>query len=253
MPRKTLLLALLFAASQLVLQAQQASQGHPTFVGSIAIPAIAGAPFSATLVIESEQYFYDDTEEVRRTIHIIARDSQGRTHNEVRRFMPESFHGSPQLLLVRLYDPTTHILTVCDPTHQTASRQLAPEDPKATNPPDPSIEVKDLGTDTFNGIPAKGTRKTVIISKPLFGWGKPTVVEDEEWYSKDLHLMLLVRHSDPRFGVQTLGVSGLKREEPPASMFEVPQGYKIVAEPPLSAPPATPPPNGVDPQEELPS
>ncbi len=235
MPRKALHFALLFAASLLVLPAQQSSQTHPTFVGGITIPPIAGAPFSATLVLESEQYFYDDSEEVRRTINIIARDSRGRTHNEVRRFMPESFHGSPQLLQVRLYDPATHILTVCDTTHRTASRQVVTEAPQASSPPDPSIEVEDLGTDTFNGIPAKGTRSTEIVSKPLFGWGKPTVVEDEQWYSKDLHLILLARHTDPRFGVQTLGVSGLKREEPRASLFEIPQGYKLIDLTPRSA------------------
>jgi len=37
-----------------------------------------------------------------------------------------------------------------------------------------------------------------------------------------------VRHTDPRVGVETVGVSNLKREEPPASMFQVPAGYQIL-------------------------
>ena len=69
----------------------------------------------------------------------------------------------------------------------------------------------------------------------------PIEVVDEEWYSEDLHINLLVRHFDPRVGVQTVGVSGLKREEPPASMFQVPLGYKIVDETPASPPEPTVP------------
>jgi len=65
-------------------------------------------------------------------------------------------------------------------------------------------------------------------------------VDDETWYSPELHINLLVRRSDPRTGVLTIGVSGLKREEPPASMFEVPQGYKIGDVTPPPAPPAAP-------------
>jgi hypothetical protein len=50
----------------------------------------------------------------------------------------------------------------------------------------------------------------------------------EEWYSKDLNLVLLTHHLDPRTGEQTIGISGLKREEPPVSMFEIPKGYTVV-------------------------
>jgi hypothetical protein len=60
-------------------------------------------------------------------------------------------------------------------------------------------------------------------------------VVDEFWYSQELHLNLLVHHTDPRSGEQTVGISGIKREEPPAAMFELPLGYKIVdVTPPLA-------------------
>jgi hypothetical protein len=259
MPRKTLLLALFFAASLLQFPAQQASQvptpqDRPAFASGITVPAIPRAPFSATVVIEVQRDWADDSSEIVRTINLIARDSRGRTHNETRRLMPESFHGSPQLLQVRLYDPATHIRTILDPALRIARQELISEAPKTTSPENPLVHSEDLGTDTFNGIPARGTRRTVVVSKPLFGWGKPTVVEDEEWYAQALQLMLLLRHTDPRVGVQTLGVSGLKREEPPASMFEVPKGYKIVAVPRLPATPAepVPPVPGTGTQQEPP-
>ena len=80
------------------------------------------------------------------------------------------------------------------------------------------------------------------------GTGMPVQIEDEDWYSDDLHINLLVRHTDPRMGEQTVGISGLKREEPPASMFEVPKGYTVVnADPaPAPSPPAAPAPIASD-------
>jgi hypothetical protein len=241
MPRKALQIAAFFAASLLALPAQEAPQGapdhsHPTVLNGIAVPPIAGAPFSATLVIENDRYFLYGSDEVRRTINLIARDSKGRTHSESRRLMPESFHGSPQLLGVRLYDPETHVRTIYDPVVHVARQQMIPEPATVESAPDPASRKEDLGTSTFDGVPAKGTRRTVTVPARASGTGDPADIEDEVWHSDELRLDLLVRHSDSRFGTQTIGVSGLKREEPPASMFEVPQGYKIVVVPPAAAP-----------------
>jgi hypothetical protein len=234
MQRATLLFAALFAASLLILPAQKPSsqaatpQERPTAVIGITIPAVAGAPFSATVVIESQRDWFDDTVQVRRTINLIARDSNGRTHNESRRLMPEYFHGTPQLISIRLFDPSTGIKTTCDPALHIARQQLIPKDANAVSAPNAPVRVEDLGVNTLNGLQTKGTRHMYTISAKASGTGKPVEVVDEEWYSEDLHMNLLVRHSDPRAGSQTIGVSGLKREEPPASMFDVPAGYQVL-------------------------
>ncbi|MGA2167363.1 MAG: hypothetical protein ABSG62_04075 [Terracidiphilus sp.] len=247
MPRKTLQFAALLAASLLTLHAQQPSNGTPPEgraapANGITIPSVAGAPFSATVVIESQRYWPDGSVEVRRTINLIARDSKGRTHNETRRLMPESFHGSPQLMSVRLFDPESRIRTIYDPALHIARRQFIPKQPKAPDFPNPFVHVEDLGATTLDGLPAKGTRRTFTVSASAGGTGEPIEIEDEDWYSEDLHLNLLVRHSDPRIGMQTIAVSAIKREEPPASLFEVPQGYKILDVIPAPAPaPATQP------------
>jgi hypothetical protein len=123
-----------------------------------------------------------------------------------------------------------------------ARQQLVPKQSKTASPPNPLLHIEDLGIDTLNGLKAKGTRRTLIIYGDRRGKGGPIKIEDEEWYSEDLHIKLLVRHTDPRTGVQTVGVSGLKREEPPASMFQVPQSYKIIDVTPAPTPvPATVP------------
>lgn len=251
MQRKSLQVASLFAASLLALPAQQPSPPtpppeRPPAVRGIAIPAIPGLPFSATVVIESEREWPDGSPQIRRTINIIARDSQGRTHSEIRRLLPESFHGSPELMSVHIFDPQTRIRITYEPAQQTARREFIPKQPSTTSFSNPSAHTEDLGTATLNGLVAKGTRRTFTISGVTTRDGEPLEVEEETWYSPDLHLNLLIRHSDPRVDVQTVGVSGLKREEPPASLFEVPQGYKIVDVTPspasVTAPAPTSPP-----------
>lgn len=92
----------------------------------------------------------------------------------------------------------------------------------------PQVKVEDLGSDTIENIDVKGTRRTVTIPAQANGTGAPLTVVDEYWYSEDLHVNLLLRHSDPRTGEQTVTLSQIVREEPAQEFFEVPQDYKIV-------------------------
>jgi hypothetical protein len=225
--------AIRFLAALLLSPALSATEGAPLetdtgIAGGISIPDVPGKPFSATAVLEIERYWSDGSSQVRRTINLVARDSEGRTHNEVRRLMPEYFHGSPQLLSVRLFDPLTRIRTDLDPGIHVARQQLIPKNPKTDVTPNPALRTEDLGTATMNGLEVKGTRRTTTIPAKASGTGDPVEVEDEFWYSDELHLNLLVRHSDPRVGVDTVGLSNLKREEPPAGMFHIPAGYQVL-------------------------
>lgn len=244
MQRKSLHRAALFAAILLAFPASMTAQdlspgGSAANVTGITIPDISGAPFTATVVLEFERIWPDGSSEIRRTINLIARDSQGRTHNETRRLMPQYFHGSPELMSVRLFDPLTRIRTVYDPALHIARQQFVPKQPKTTAPPNPSVQIEDLGTTTLNGLQAKGTRRTRTIPDYESENGEPIKIEDETWYSEELHLNLLLRHSDPRIGVETVGVSDLKRIEPAASMFKVPQGYRTLdVTPPAPKPPS---------------
>jgi hypothetical protein len=251
MTRRICRLAAFFAGILLATPVSQAAQDaapaeRANNVSGISLTDVPGKPFSATAVLEFERIWPDGSSEIRRTINLIARDSQGRTHNEVRRLMPEYFHGTPELMSVHLFDPLTRIRTVYDPALHIARQQFVPKKPGTTAPPDPSVHIEDLGTTTLNGLQAKGTRRISTIPSYESETGEPFKIEDETWYSEDLHLYLLIRHSDSRAGVQTVGVSNLKREEPPAFMFQVPKGYKIldVTSPTVPAVPSAPkPPN----------
>ena len=62
----------------------------------------------------------------------------------------------------------------------------------------------------------------------MSGTDQPVVIIDEYWYSDELHLNILEKHSDPRSGELTITVTQLNRNEPAADLFEIPPNYKIV-------------------------
>jgi hypothetical protein len=237
------LLAVSMIASPAALRAQQttsalapANDTSAARATAIGIPAVAGLPFSTTVVIETDRTLPNGSVYTRRTINVIARDSAGRTHNEVRRLMPESFHGSPEVLEVHLYDPQTRTRTTYYPASHLAQQQVLPAQPSTTTFPNPWLAQEDLGTITLNGFEANGTRHRYVVSDVASGTGKRIDVVDETWYAPALHLNLLAHHTDPRSGEQIAAVSAIKRDEPPAAMFELPAGYKIENVNPSPAP-----------------
>jgi hypothetical protein len=235
MPRKTLTFAAWFALSVLSVLGQSPAplpSGHPALGPTlprdfIDIPAVAGAPFTATAVVELERYNVEDEDPFSRTLSLIARDSKGRTHNEVRRLMPQSFHGTPPVLVVRIFDPETHTEITYDPARHTGRRTILADQPQPFFVSNAEVKTEDMGTSMMNGLKTKGTHRTYTLPKHGFGWGKPPQREEEDWTSEELHLSLLVKYVDEHTGALTIGISSLKRQEPSASMFEVPAGYRI--------------------------
>ena len=146
MPQKPHRRAALFTAFLLAIHPALAVQdmappGRAPTAG-IPIPGIPGSPFSATLVLESERIWPDGSSEILRTINLIARDAQGRTHYETRRLMPQYFHGSPETISVHIFDPLTGILTVYDPIRHIARRQFAPKMATAVPPAKRSVRIQ---------------------------------------------------------------------------------------------------------------
>ncbi len=78
----------------------------------------------------------------------------------------------------------------------------------------------------------RGTRKTTTIPASASGTGKSIQVVDEIWYSDELRLNMLVKHTDPRTGQQIVTTTKIDRAEPAHSWFEIPPNYKIVDETP---------------------
>jgi hypothetical protein len=91
-----------------------------------------------------------------------------------------------------------------------------------------SNEVKEqLGKQIIEGVEAEGTRTTVTIPAGEIGNERPIEIVSERWYSPELQLVVMTRHSDPRMGETTYKLTNISRAEPPKSLFEVPAGYTV--------------------------
>lgn len=238
----------LLAAAASALAAQQVREQPPlyagpsSFVPGVFVTPIPGVPFTATVVIESKQLLGDGTTETKVSQVLIARDSGGRIRNERHAMMPEGFKGLPPLEGVHVFDPATRISTMMNPFTRIARERVIP--PPVNYAPGPNTKTVDLGTTTLNGMQTKGTRISRTTPAQFSGTGKSVAVTDEFWYSDELHMNLLETHTDVRGGVQTVSILSIKREEPPATLFEVPAGYKVVdMTPPADAPAAQASPN----------
>jgi hypothetical protein len=89
-------------------------------------------------------------------------------------------------------------------------------------------EVKEqLGKQIIEGVEAEGTRTTITIPAGEIGNERPIEIVSERWYSPELQLVVMTRHSDPRMGETTYKLTNINRAEPPKSLFEVPAGYTV--------------------------
>jgi len=90
-----------------------------------------------------------------------------------------------------------------------------------------------LGRQTIEGIPATGTRTTRTIAAGAIGNDQPIEIVSETWYSSDLQMVVMSKHSDPQIGETSYRLTNIQQAEPPHSLFEVPTNYTIREEKPV--------------------
>lgn len=204
----------------------------------IFVTPIPNAPFSGVITVQRSIVQPDGAVLNLKTVRAIGRDSQGRIHNETRMLVPAADSNTPPLVSIHLYDPQTRTNIFLNPQDRTFRTNIV-NHPPATEPPQiyaspagnslpPSQYAREeyLGTREVDGLPAQGTRETQIIPAESSGTGKEIVVTDEYWYSDDLRINLVIKHSDPRTGSVALKVTQVMRSEPDPSFFEVPADYR---------------------------
>ena len=91
----------------------------------------------------------------------------------------------------------------------------------------PSARTESLGKQSIEGVEAEGTRNTVTIAAGEIGNERPIEIVNERWYSPELQILVMTRHSDPRFGENTYKLINIVRAEPARELFEVPAGYTV--------------------------
>lgn len=85
------------------------------------------------------------------------------------------------------------------------------------------IESVELGTQTVDGLPCKGTRVNYII--PAVNGKRDIHVVQERWYSDDLKVLVKSINDDPRFGLSSYELKEAVPGEPDPSLFKLPDGY----------------------------
>ncbi len=89
-------------------------------------------------------------------------------------------------------------------------------------------KVEQLGKQMFDGVEAEGTRTTITIPAGQVGNERPIEIVSERWYSKDLQMTIMTKHSDPRSGETVYKLTNITRNEPLRSLFEVPPDYTSI-------------------------
>jgi hypothetical protein len=87
--------------------------------------------------------------------------------------------------------------------------------------------TEQLGKQSIEGVEAEGTRTTVTIPAGEIGNDRAIEIVSERWYSPELQMVVMTRHSDPRSGETTYRLTNINRTEPAKSFFEVPADYTV--------------------------
>jgi len=199
---------------------------------------VPGAPYSAQAVTQRVQILADGNRITQTTTNNVARDSQGRVRRE--ESLPGLGNGAaepPRLVLIE--DPVAGVHITLDSNSKTATKrnslQMKKSDEAAMRnglPPmngtktwfnsagpgeqeihivtttkgpagDAKTSKTDLGTQTIEGVVAKGSKITRTIPAGDMGNDLPLVISTETWYSPDLKALVMSKSSDPRMGETT--------------------------------------------------
>lgn len=87
--------------------------------------------------------------------------------------------------------------------------------------------TEDLGVQNIEGVQATGTRTTTAIPAGQIGNAQEIRIVSEQWFSDELQLLVLTKHSDPRSGETTYRLRNILRAEPDPALFTVPADYSL--------------------------
>jgi hypothetical protein len=214
-------------------------------------PTVKGAPYAADGVTETTQTLGDGTHISRQETYTIYRDGEGRVRRE----------SGDQ---VWISDPVANVSYVLDTKTLTArklnlsrivvdnkmqldeqTQKLKAEARAAAGPIllgsggmaggfSPKAEPaksEALGKQEMEGVEVDGTRATTVIPQGQIGNDRPIQMVNERWESAELHVTILMKHTDPMMGDRVERLTNVRRGEPDPALFQVPAGsYRMEME-----------------------
>lgn len=240
---------------------QAASTGTRTVVGMVETRITPDRPYSAEAVNESLQMLPDGNKIHRTSVTRVYRDSAGRTRREmlaedgtVRSISIWDPVGNTNYTL----DPETKVATrgggVIAPMRSPAAtaaptvaqgtavgggsgvRTAAPSGVSIARSGGSGGGVmtavgggnrEPLDPQTIEGLSATGTRTTTTIPPGKVGNAQELKIVSEQWFSDELQVLVMTRHSDPRSGETVYRLRNVLRAEPDPSLFMLPPDYTL--------------------------
>jgi hypothetical protein len=201
---------------------------------------VIGSPYSALGISQTVTTLPDGHRIVRQNTIRQWRDSDGRTRSE---FSLSSIGGTRPLELnttvTVIDDPEVRERYLLQPGNKVAvTMPIVPcrvnaglEPDLSVDPPRPAgltmkvtAPVK-LGERNVNGETAAGSRVEATIPAGAIGNEKPINMSAEQWYGKDLQVVVEATYRDPRTGETRYKLRDIRRAEPDARLFRVPDNY----------------------------
>lgn len=100
--------------------------------------------------------------------------------------------------------------------------------PAVVGTSDPNnVKKEELAPQNVEGVMARGTRTTTTIPAGSIGNLQDIRIVSEQWFSEDLQVLVMTKHSDPRSGETVYRLRGIVRAEPDPSLFTVPADYTV--------------------------
>jgi hypothetical protein len=197
---------------------------------------VTGAPYSALGTSQTVTTLPNGNRVVRQNTIRLWRDSQGRTRSE---FSLSSIGGPTPLevnaTVTVIDDPSARERHMLRPDGRVVTTPIAPCRVVASNEPDltvgpprpASLPLKvsppvKLGERQLDGETVAGSRVEATIPAGAVGNDRPIKMSAEQWYGKDLQVVVEATYKDPRTGETRYKLREIQRNEPDASLFQVP-------------------------------
>jgi hypothetical protein len=215
------------------------------FEAGFAGKTVTGAPFSATFSTQTTQALADGNQIQHSATGTFARDGQGRTRRDMTLPAIGSWSTSGQAAphVVFINDNVAGTQYMLEPDRKVARQMRAFRGGKHGGGPSPdaagdspggteganrrNVTTTSLGTQTINGVQAEGTRVTHTIPAGAIGNANAIVITNERWYSPELQTVVMIKRSDPRMGTTTFQLTNIQKQEPDATLFQVPGDYTV--------------------------
>jgi hypothetical protein len=209
---------------------------RPAFCQATRLDYIPNLPYSAQFLTTEVETLPDGGQVLHETRSFEVRDSQGRMRIETIR--PDRKEGGydgdwPKIdQMVEIYIPSPRQTVFLFPEEKSAKVRIYP----GTGPipthglPHAKTTVEKLQGETIHGVYAEGTRITQTYPADAAGRPGSTGVF-ETWVSPELKFTVVeddkFTYADGTVWQSRIELQRLDRAEPPASLFEIPAGYKI--------------------------